>query len=41
MPGDGCPEVIVSKVQKKYQGLLRRSGLYTPYHTINATILEA
>ena len=41
MPGDGCPEVIVSKVQKKYQGMLRRSGLITPYHTVNATILEA
>jgi len=41
MPGDGCPEVIVSKVQKKYQGMIRQNGLLTPYHTVNATILEA
>ena len=41
MPGNGCPEVIVAKFQKKYQGYLRRSGVMTPYHTLNATILEA
>jgi hypothetical protein len=40
LPGNGCPEVIVAKLQKKYQGMLRRSGLITPYHTLNATILE-
>jgi hypothetical protein len=41
MPGDGCPEVVVSKLQKKYQVLGRSAGVYTPQLTLNATILEA
>jgi hypothetical protein len=37
MPGDGCPEVIVSEFKKKYTA--RTKTLV--YHTLSATILEA